>query len=101
MTRSRIHDTQRATVVVYNWGGAATGAVDLSPLLRPGDEFVIRNVQALFDSTVVQGTFSGAPVTLPLTGVPPPVPVGFTSSPAPRTGPAFDVFLIRRTGATP
>jgi len=49
----------------------------------------------------VQGTFTGAPVTLPLKGVRPPTPVGFTSSPAPRTGPAFDVFLVKRTGATP
>lgn len=95
------YDPHRATVVVYNWGGTATGDVDLSPVLRPGDEFVIRNVQALFDSAVVEGTFTGAPVTLPLKGVPPPTPVGFTSSPAPRTGPAFDVFLVTRSGATP
>ena len=96
VVRPTPHEAGRATIIVYNWSGAPSVAVDLSPALHPGDSYEVRNVQALFAPPVASGTYSGAAIVLPITGVDPPLPVGLTVLPAPRTGPEFDVFLVTR-----
>lgn len=101
-TRTRVvvrpnrYEQGRAHVVVFNWGRDTAATVDVSGVLAPGDRYDVRNVQDLFGAPVVSGTVSGSSITVPLGGVAPPVPVGLESSPAPRTGPAFDVFLITK-----
>jgi hypothetical protein len=89
------HEPGRAFVTVMNWTEEPSLTVDLSSVLSPGDAFAIHNVQALFDAPALSGTYSG-PVSLPMTGVSPPIPIGLSSSRAPRTGPDFDVFLVIR-----
>ena len=89
------YEAGRGHVTVYNWTGAGSVTVDLSGVLNPGDQYEVRNVQDLFGAPVASGTYSGA-VTLPMNGVTPPAPVGFTSSRAPKTGPNFDVFVVTR-----
>jgi hypothetical protein len=81
---------------VYNWSGQPSVPVDLSTVLRPGDHYEVRNVQALFGAPVVSGTYGGGSLSFSMTAVPPPVPIGLATSPAPVTGPAFDVFLVTR-----
>lgn len=90
------YEAGRATIVVCNWGQDSGIPVDLSGVLAPGDRYEVRNVQALFDPPLAVGTYDGGSVVLPLDGVAPPVPVGLAASPAPRTGPAFDVFVVTR-----
>ena len=89
------YEPGRATVVVYNWGRAAAVPADLSGVLQPGDPYEVRNVQALFSAPVASGTFNGT-ITLPMTGVNPPVVVGGAPHAPPRTGPDFDVFIVTR-----
>jgi hypothetical protein len=79
---------------VVNWGRAGSVGVDLTTVLGLGSLYEIRNVQALFAAPIASGTFNGSPVLIPMTGVTPPAPVGYTSSPAPRTAPDFDVFIV-------
>ena len=81
-------------MVVVNWSGASAVDADLHTVLTSGDGFEVHNVQQLFGSAVASGTFGGTTITLPLTGVTPPVPTGLPSSRAPKTGPAFDVFVV-------
>ena len=69
-------------------------------MLRPGDRYAVRNVQALFGAPVASGTYAGGTIALPMAGVKPPVPIGVASSPAPVTGPAFDVFLLTRAAGS-
>jgi uncharacterized protein YjdB len=95
LVRPSLYEPGRALVVVYNWTKQGSVSVDLTGVLNVGDRYEVRNVQSLFGSAVATGTFGGA-ISLPMTGVAPPVPVGLSSSPAPRTGPDFDVFLITR-----
>ena len=91
-----LHEKGRAHVVVLNWGNDKAAQVDVSGVLAPGDRYDVRNVQDLFGAPVASGTVSGTTISIPLGEVAAPVPVGLKSSPAPRTGPAFDVFLIAR-----
>jgi ribosomal protein L27 len=97
VVRPNSYEKGRATVVVFNWGDDTAVPVDIGGLLSPGDHYEVRNVQDLFGTPVARGTVTGNTITIPLGGVKPPVPVGRTASPAPRTGPAFDVFLVTRS----
>ena len=53
-----------------------------------------QRVQDLFGAPLVSGTFGGGTISFPMAGITPPTPVGLTSSPAPVTGPDFNVFLV-------
>jgi hypothetical protein len=75
------YEPGRATVVVYNWEGSATQAVDLTGVVSPGAAYEIRNVRNFLGSPVASGVFSGASVLLPLTDVPAAVPAGDTAPP--------------------
>ena len=92
--RPNRYESGRATIVVYNWPRQPTVEVDLAAVLPVGTEYVVHNVQNLAGAPVVRGTYKGGAIALPLGGVPPPVPVGMRASPAPRTGPEFDVFVL-------
>jgi hypothetical protein len=95
--RPNQYDPDRAYVIVYNWGGAAMVAVDVSGLLRTGDHYEVRNAQDIFGPPVASGTHSGTPLALPMGGVSPPTPIGRSTPTPPQTGPFFDVFVLTRT----
>jgi hypothetical protein len=96
IVRPNPYERGRAHVIVLNWGSDRSVTADVSGVLAPGDRYEVRNVQNLFGAPVSSGTVAGTSVRIPLEGVDPPVPVGLGRSPAPRTGPRFDVFLILR-----
>jgi len=85
----------RGHIIVYNWSMDASVPVDLSPVLAVGDSFAVWNVQDLFGTPVLSGQYTGGTVTLPMSGVTPPPPVGGTRMP-PRTAPEFDVFVVQK-----
>lgn len=95
VVRPNKYERGRAHIAVVNYGLAPSVSVDLSTVLRAGERFEIRNVQDLAGAPVVAGTYSGTAISLPMTGVAPPAPVGrATPNRAPRTAPLFDVFLL-------
>jgi len=96
VVRANPYEAGRAHVVVFNWGKQRAVHVDVAGILAAGDRYEVRNVQDLFGAPVASGTVTGQAITMPLGGIRPPVPVGFSSSPAPQTGPDFDVFLLTR-----
>jgi hypothetical protein len=97
IVRPNLYEQGRAHVVVLNWGEDRAATIDVRGVLEPGDRYAVRNVQDLFGAPATAGTVSGSSITIPLAGVAAPIPVGRKSSPAPTTGPAFDVFLIVKT----
>lgn len=94
--RPNRYEAGRAHIVVYNWGGQPEVAVNVTGVLRLGDRYEVRNVQALFGPPVASGVYRGAPISIPMTGVSAPTPLGRLTRTPPRTGPAFDVFLLTR-----
>ena len=90
------YEPGRAHVTVYNWANLAAVQVDMTGVLRPGDRYEVRNVQALFDAPIASGTFAGGTITIPLGGVNPPQPIGGSPTPPRKTGPFFDVFLVTK-----
>jgi hypothetical protein len=94
--RPNKYEPGRANIVIYNWGRLSTVAVDPTGILHSGDRYEVRNVQALSAAPVVRGVYEGSPIRIPMAGVAPPAPLGRATRPAPRTGPAFDVFLLTR-----
>ena len=92
--RPNAYEPGRANVIIYNWSGQASVSVDLSSVLSVGRRYEVRNVQDLFGAPLVSGTFGGGTISFPMAGITPPTPVGLTSSPAPVTGPDFNVFLV-------
>ena len=94
VTRPNRYEPGRAFIAVVNPSRAPTVRVSLSGVLRTGQRYQVRNVQDPFGAPVASGTFTGELVSFPMSGVAPPVPLGRAMAPAPRTGPAFDVFLV-------
>jgi hypothetical protein len=64
--------------------------------LQPGAQYEVRNVQNWYGTAVTTGTFDGGAINLPMNGVTPPAVVGGAPHPPPRTGPDFDVFVVRK-----
>jgi hypothetical protein len=94
--RPNVYEPGRGHVSIYNWGLAASVAVDLSTVLSVGAQYVIHHVFNLFGSPVVSGTYAGGTVSIPMTAVAPPTPIGraFKRTPS-AVGPAFGAFLVR------
>ena len=92
--RPNRYEPGRANLIIYNWSRQSTVPVDLSGVVRVGDAYEIRNVQAFFAAPVVSGTYGGSPVDVPMTGVTPVAPIGTSPTPPPQTGPDFGVFVI-------
>jgi hypothetical protein len=57
--------------------------------------YEVRNVQNWFGTPVMSGTYAGGTITIPMGGVAPPAAVGGSPHAPPRTGPDFDVFIVR------
>jgi len=84
----------RAHVVVYNWSRLDAVTLDLSGIVAVGADYEIRNVQDLYGTPVASGRYAGGSVTLPIRSLPPPVPIGLTSSRAPATGIDFNAYIV-------
>lgn len=91
--RPNAHEPGRAHVTVYNWAKTATASVNLSAAgLANGTSFEIRDAQNYFAAPVFTGTYTGAAVTLPMTGLASAKPVRF-AAPAHTTA-EFGAFVI-------
>jgi predicted small lipoprotein YifL len=85
----------RAHVIVYNWDLTPQVSVDLAPAgLASGQRFEIRDVQDLFGAPLVSATYTGSPVTLPMTGLRAAAPVWNQAVTPRHTAPEFAVFIV-------
>jgi Right handed beta helix region len=95
--RRSVYEPSRATIVVYNWGNQSTVPVDVSTILQSGDTYEVRNAQDFFAAApVLSGQYAGGALSVPMAGVTPPLPVGGSPGTPPQTGPAFNVFILRK-----
>ena len=96
--RPNLYEHGRAHVVIYNWSGQTSVPVNLSNVLQVGAHYEVRNVQDVFGTPVVSGTYTGGSVGFPMTGVTPPTPIGGSPRAPIKTAPNFDVFLVTSSG---
>jgi hypothetical protein len=96
VVRHNPYEAGRGHVIVYNWENRSEVAADVSRILSAGDRYEVRNVQDLFGVPVASDRYAGGTIAIPLDGVDPPAPIGLRRSPAPKTGPVFDVFVVTR-----
>jgi hypothetical protein len=93
--RPNAYEAGRANVTAYNWDGLNFVNVDVSPSLSVGDGYEVRNAQDFFGPPVLSGIYSGAALTLPLTGLSIAAPVG-RAAPGP-SGTEFNAFVVLTT----
>ncbi|MEI6179959.1 MAG: hypothetical protein WCP31_04345 [Chloroflexales bacterium] len=97
VVRPNQYEPGRANIVVYNWSLSPTVDVDVSAVVPLGATYTVHDVQNYFGAPVLQGTYDGTPLRLPLAGVPPPIPIGGAITQPQVTGPAFNAFVITST----
>lgn len=95
IVRPNRYEPGRAFVTCWNWDGASALNVDLSNVLKPGDNFEIHHVFDIFGTPVLKGTYGGGSVSIPQATLSPPPPLGYTASPAMPDN-RFNVFLVRK-----
>ena len=92
--RPNAYDANRAHIIINNFAGSSTVAVDLSSVLTSGDSFEIRNAQDYFGTPIVSGTYAGGSITIPMAGLTVARPVGWTGAMIPSSAPAFGAFIL-------
>jgi hypothetical protein len=60
------YDPHRANLAILNWGKNPEVEVDLSPFLRPGDRFRVVSALDFFGPPVVQTSYQGRAVRIPV-----------------------------------
>ena len=71
----------------------------MSAALSPGQAFEVRNAADFFGAPVLQETYAGGTITLPMTGLTVAAPIGGTAPPP--TGPKFNAFILLPLTAAP
>ncbi|HEX8790877.1 MAG TPA: hypothetical protein VF765_07980, partial [Polyangiaceae bacterium] len=93
--RANPYDLGRANIVVFNWDMATTVGVDVNAIgLKTGDAYEIRDAENWYAGPVAKGTFTGAPVSIPMTGLTVVQPVGTVPYAPSHTAPQFGVFVF-------
>jgi hypothetical protein len=96
VVRRNRYEAGRAHVIVNNWAMQGAVAADLTGVLNVGDRYEVHSVQDLYGVPVASGTYGGGSITVPMTGVRPPTPIGRATAAPAVTGPRFDVFVVTR-----
>ena len=97
--RPNQYEPGRANITVYNWDKAPVVDVTVSAVLKPGAHYEVRSAQNFFGAPVLTGTYNGAPIHIPMTGLTPATPIGRPAPPT--TGPDFQVFVLLQKAPAP
>ena len=96
--RPNAYEPGRANITIYNWGKATSVAVSLAAAgLASGDNFEVRDTQNFYGAPVATGTYAGAPIPIPMTGLTAADPVANALRGPGHTAPEFGAFVLLRT----
>ena len=99
--RPNQYEPGRGNIVIFNWPLQSAVSVDLSSLgLAVGQQFTIMDAENFFGAPVVAGTYTGAPVSIPMTGLQRGLPVGNVDTVPPDTAPEFGAFVVLPVGGS-
>jgi hypothetical protein len=94
VVRPSLYEGGRAHVAVVNPGGLSEVELDLSQVLTEGDPFRILSAKDPYGEPLVQETYTGAPVKLPMRAVAGIPPVGLDDVELPVTEPYFGAYVV-------
>jgi Viral BACON domain len=92
--RPNKYEAGRANITIYNWDLTSTVSVDVSKVLTVGSSYELRNAQDYFGVPVLSGIYSGATLTIPMTGLTVAQPTGTVPRAPLPTGPQFGAFVL-------
>jgi hypothetical protein len=92
------YEKGRANIAIYNWDHKERVSVDVAGVLSKGATYEVRDAENFYGDPVVTGTFDGAPISIPMSGLLPAQPNGQVPTPPAHTGPEFGAFIVRATG---
>ena len=89
------YERGRGHIVVYNFLRQNTVNLDVSNILTVGSTFAVYDVQNLFGQPVLEGTYNGGNISLPMNLTQVMAPPGITPNKLEHTTNEFNVFLIK------
>jgi len=92
--RPNKYEAGRANIIIYNWDSHNYVPVDVSGVLKPGQQYEVRDVLNYLGTPVTSGTYNGGPIAIPMSGLPIAPPVGKVPYQPKHTGPEFDTFVL-------
>jgi hypothetical protein len=92
--RPNKYEPGRANIVIYNWDRSARVAVDVSNSIARGARYEVRDAQNFFGPPVASGTYTGAPLDIPMTGLTPGSPNGAVPTAPKHSAPEFGAFIL-------
>lgn len=93
--RANKYESGRALITCWNWTGAANMSVDLSGVLKVGDNYQIHHVFDLFGTPILSGVYGGGSISLPQQVLSPPAPIGYKQSPSMPDN-RFNIFIVQK-----
>ena len=98
--RPNQYEPGRAHVVVFNPGRIDAVEVDLSSVLKDGQNFSIFSVKDPFGTPIYMGSFNRVSIKLPMKPTVAAKPIGMPNCDLPITEPEFGVFLVLPSNGT-
>ncbi|MDB6027986.1 MAG: hypothetical protein JWM68_4209 [Verrucomicrobiales bacterium] len=94
------YEAGRANIVIYNWQQLSSVTVDVSKIgLNPGDQYELHNAQNFYGDVIV-GSYTGSPITIPMTGHTVAKPQGQNFATPPSNFPEFGTLVIMKKAGT-
>jgi hypothetical protein len=94
VVRPNAHEPGRANIAILNPAGLPEVEVDLSGVLKSGSKFRIASAKDFYGPALVEGTYEGGAIRVPMKAVKPAQPVGMPAAELPATEPHFGAFVV-------
>jgi len=91
------YEAGRAHIAIFNWEGLSTVSVDIDSIgLTTGEAFEVMDVENLFGTAILTGSYDGSNILIPMTSTTVSATVGTFTTPPTHSDSEFGAFLIRR-----
>ena len=102
VVRPNDFETGRANIIIYNWDQSSTVSVDISASgMVSGWQYEVLDAQNFYAGPVATGTYTGAAISIPMTGLTAATPVDPYSMVPQHTAPEFGLFILRPVNNAP
>jgi Big-like domain-containing protein len=102
IVRPNRYELGRANIAIFNWNHTPSVSVDISSAgLAVGQAYELRDAQNFLAGPVVTGFYSGAPISVPMTGLSMALPIGTMPAIPPHTSAEFGAYVLLPSGQLP